>query len=86
MRFGGLISATTIVLPITSNLAFKGIKGNVFLPKGASKLSKDSVILAHQAICIDKNILEQKISDLTDTKIIMSVENELLFVFDISLL
>jgi len=67
-------------------LALKDIKGNVFLPKSFSKLSKDSVILVHQVICVDRNILEQKISNLLDTRIIMSVENELLFVFDINLL
>jgi len=75
--------STTIVLPITSNLSFKDIKGNVFLPKSISKLSKDSIILVHQAICIDRSILDEKVS-IMDKDIIWKVESELLFVFDIN--
>ena len=72
--------ATTIVLPVTSNLTFKDVQGNVFLPSGISKLSRDSVVLAHQIICVSKEILIEKVSDLTNKGIIKSIEEELLFV------
>ena len=72
--------ATTIVLPITSNLMFKDIQGNVFLPSNISKLSKDSIILAHQIICVSKEVLIEKVSNLTNSGVIKSIEEELLFV------
>ncbi|MDR0303475.1 MAG: type II toxin-antitoxin system PemK/MazF family toxin [Chitinispirillales bacterium] len=72
--------ATTIVLPITSNLTLKDIKGNVFLDKNISMLSKNSVILAHQIVCVDKNALLERVSCLTDRNITKLIEKELLFV------
>lgn len=48
---------TTIVIPLTTNLILAEAPGNVFLDKGESKLSKDSVILVSQISVIDKQRL-----------------------------
>ena len=55
---------TKVVIPITSNTINVELKGNVFLPKKESGLSKDSVALIHQIVVVDKIRLEEKISKL----------------------
>ncbi|MCL2844751.1 MAG: type II toxin-antitoxin system PemK/MazF family toxin [Chitinivibrionia bacterium] len=75
--------ATTVVLPITSNLAHKDIQGNVFLNKSVSKLSKDSVILAHQIACVDRAALIEKVSELTNKDLLKRIGNEMMFVLGI---
>ncbi len=55
---------TTVVVPLTSNTVHADEKGNVFLPKEISNLTKDSVALVHQIITVDKFRLEAKISKL----------------------
>ena len=52
---------TKVVVPLTSNTINADLRGNVFLPKNESGLSKDSVALIHQ-IVVDKFRLEEKIS------------------------
>ena len=52
---------TKVVVPLTSNTVNADLRGNVFLPKSESGLSKDSVALIHQ-IVVDKFRLEEKIS------------------------
>ena len=56
---------TTVVVPLTSNTVYADEKGNVFIPKAISKLSKDSVALVHQIITVDKFRLGEKISSLS---------------------
>lgn len=41
---------TKIVVPLTSNTINADQRGNVFLPKNESGLSKDSVALIHQIV------------------------------------
>ena len=55
---------TKVVVPLTSNTINADLRGNVFLPKKESGLSKDSVALIHQIIVVDKIRLEEKIAKL----------------------
>ena len=56
---------TTIVIPITTNCRLADYKGNVFLDKSQSKLSKDSVALCAQITTVDKQALLEKNSKLS---------------------
>lgn len=51
---------TKVVIPLTSNTINADLRGNVFLPKRESGLSKDSVALTHQIVVVDKFRLEEK--------------------------
>ena len=57
---------STIVIPITTNCRLADYKGNVFLKKSESKLSKDSVALCSQITTVDKQSLLEKNSRLTE--------------------
>ena len=57
---------TKVVVPLTSNTINADLRGNVFLPKNESGLSKDSVALIHQIVVVDKFRLEEKISKLKE--------------------
>ena len=56
---------TTIVIPVTTNCRLADYKGNVFLNKSESKLSKDSVALCAQITTVDKQALLEKNSKLS---------------------
>ena len=56
---------STIVIPITTNCRLADYKGNVFLNKSESKLSKDSVALCSQITTVDKQALLEKNSRLS---------------------
>ena len=55
---------STIVIPITTNCRLADYKGNVFLDKSESKLSKDSVALCAQITTVDKQTLLEKNSKI----------------------
>ena len=55
---------STIVIPITTNCRLADYKGNVFLDKSESKLSKDSVALCAQITTVDKQALFEKKSKI----------------------
>jgi len=55
---------TTLVIPLTSNTVYADYKGNVYIKKSESGLSKDSVALVHQLIVVDKFRLDEKIASL----------------------
>ena len=55
---------STIVIPITTNCRLADYKGNVFLDKSESKLSKDSVALCAQITTVDKQALLEKNSKI----------------------
>ena len=57
---------STIVIPITTNCRLADYKGNVFLNKSESKLSKDSVALCAQITTVDKQALLEKNSRLSE--------------------
>lgn len=56
--------ATVIVAVITSNLALAAAPGNVRLAKGASGLSKPSVVNVSQVLTIDRMLLAQRVAAL----------------------
>ena len=56
---------STVVIPITTNCRLADYKGNVFLNKSESKLSKDSVALCAQITTVDKQALLEKNSKLS---------------------
>lgn len=70
---------TKIVIPLTSNTINAKLKGNVFIPKSESKLSKDSVALVHQIVVVDKFRLEEKISKVSNS-ILKQIEAEIDYV------
>ena len=55
------------------------LRGNVFLPKNESGLSKDSVALIHQIVVVDKFRLEEKISKLPKN-LLLKIEEEIDYV------
>jgi mRNA interferase MazF len=61
--------ATTICVPLTSNLEWINAPGNVELDSNTTDLPKDSVANVSQIITIDKNMLVEKIGKLPRNKI-----------------
>ncbi len=70
---------TKVVIPLTSNTINADLKGNVFISKKESGLSKDSVALVHQIIVVDKMRLEDKLVKLPND-ILKRIENEIDYV------
>ena len=70
---------TKVVVPLTSNTINADLKGNVFISKKDSGLSKDSVALVHQLIVVDKMRLENKLVKLPKD-ILKKIEAEIDYV------
>ena len=70
---------TKVVVPLTANTVNADLRGNVFLPKNESGLSKDSVALIHQIVVVDKFRLEEKISKLPKN-LLLKIEDEIDYV------
>ena len=70
---------TKVVIPLTSNTINSTLRGNVFISKKDSGLSKDSVALVHQIIVVDKTRLETKLAKLPK-EILKKIENEIDYV------
>ena len=70
---------TTVVVPLTSNIANADLPGNVFITKKESKLTKDSVALAHQIVVVDKFRLGEPIS-IMPKHIMKQIENAIDYV------
>lgn len=68
-----------LVIPLTSNTVNAELRGNVFITKKDSGLSKDSVALVHQIVVVDKIRLEEKIARLPK-KILLKIEEEIDYV------
>ncbi|MBT4384951.1 type II toxin-antitoxin system PemK/MazF family toxin [Candidatus Peregrinibacteria bacterium] len=60
---------TVIIAPITGNLQAKNFMLTFFLPKGISKLPKDSVALLFQMRCIDKARLQKKCGKIPEASL-----------------
>lgn len=58
--------ATTIVVPLTSNLRLAAAPGNVLLAAQRTGLPKDSVVNVSQLITIDRGLLSDRVGHLTD--------------------
>jgi mRNA interferase MazF len=52
--------ATTIGVPLTSNLALVDAPGNVLVNRRASGLPKDSVANVSQIVTVDREVLERR--------------------------
>ena len=70
---------TKVVVPLTSNTINADLKGNVFISKKDSGLSKDSVALVHQIIFVDKMRLENKLVKFSK-EILKKIETEIDYV------
>ena len=70
---------TKVVVPLTSNTVNAELKGNVFIPKSESNLSKDSVALVHQIIVVDKMLFKEKLSQLPNS-VLKRIEDEIDYV------
>jgi mRNA interferase MazF len=57
---------TVIVLSLTSNLKYARLANNIYLSKDETGLSTDSVINITQLGTIDRTLLEQRISNVSE--------------------
>ena len=53
--------ATTVCVPLTSNLRWAGAPGNVLLSAKATGLPKDSVANVSQIIALDRSLLSERV-------------------------
>jgi mRNA interferase MazF len=57
--------ATTVVVPLTSNVRLASAPGNVLLPAQRTGLPKDSVANVSQIVTIDRTLLTERVGRLT---------------------
>jgi len=57
--------ATTVCVPLTSNLTWANAPGSVPLPGGATGLGRDSVANATQLVTIDRALLSERVGRLS---------------------
>lgn len=57
--------ATTVVIPLTSNLRLGAAPGNVVLSAERTRLPKDSVANVSQNLTIDRSLLTERVGRLT---------------------
>lgn len=50
--------ATVLIVPLTSNLSYRGFPGNVLIPATMSGLPNDSVANVSQILTVDRRFLE----------------------------
>jgi mRNA interferase MazF len=58
--------ATTVVVPLTSNLRWAAAPGNVLLPVEHTGLPKDSVANVSQVVAVDRTLLIERVGHLSD--------------------
>jgi len=61
--------ATVVCVPLTSNIRWAEVPGNVFLPSGATRLSLDSVANASQVVTLDRELLTERVGKLSAAKL-----------------
>lgn len=61
--------ATTVCVPLTSNLKLADAPGNVALPASITKLPKDSVANVSQMVAVDKAFLTERVARLPSAKL-----------------
>jgi mRNA interferase MazF len=66
--------ATTVVVPLTSNLRLAGAPGNVVLSAARTGLPKDSVANVSQIVSIDRSVLTDRVGRLSqgDLRLILA--------------
>ena len=68
--------STVMVVPLTTNLRRAGAIGNVALSKRDSGLSRESVALVCQVMCLDKEFFEEPVGHLS-AKLMRAVDSGL---------
>jgi mRNA interferase MazF len=58
--------ATTVVVPLTSNLRLAAAPGNVVLPASRTGLPKDSVANVSQVVSVDRSLLSDRVGRLSE--------------------
>lgn len=58
--------ATTVVVPLTSNLRWAAAPGNVLLVAERTGLPKDSVANVSQVVAVDRALLSERVGHLSD--------------------
>ena len=61
--------ATTICVPLTTNLKWADAPGNVALPAHVTNLPKDSVANVSQLVTLDKELLTERVGKLSRAKL-----------------
>lgn len=61
--------ATTICVPLTSNLKWSAAPGNVELSAKTTNLPKDSVANVSQIVTLDKDLLSERVGKLPPAKL-----------------
>jgi mRNA interferase MazF len=64
-RFNRSLLATTLVVPVTSNMRLAAMPGNVRLRKGEASLPRPSVINVSQVVTVDKSRLTERVGALS---------------------
>ncbi len=59
--------ATTVVVPLTSNLRLAAAPGNVVLPAARTGLPKDSVANVSQIVSVDRGLLSDRVGHLPES-------------------
>lgn len=65
---------TTLIIPLTTNVALADYSGNVFVPAVSSELPKDSVALCSQIMVVDKTRLKEKAGKISQALIDETVD------------
>jgi mRNA interferase MazF len=68
-RFNRSLIATTLVVPITSNLRLAAMPGNVRLRKYEAKLPRSSVVNVSQVVTVDKARLSDRLGSLAPARV-----------------
>lgn len=68
-RFNRSRIATTLVVPVTSNLKLAAMPGNVRLRKGEGNVPHPSVVNVSQIVTVDKTRLEQRLGLLAPRRV-----------------
>ena len=74
--------ATTMVVPLTSQVRYAEFEDNVFIPASASTLPKDCVALPFQLMTVNKQALEHPVGRIPES-VIRQVENGIVAVLGI---
>ncbi len=61
--------ATTVCVPLTSNLKWSDATGNVLLTARTTGLSKDSVANVSQIVALDRDVLTERVGKLSSKKL-----------------
>lgn len=74
--------ATTLAVPLSSNLNLAQAPGNVRLPRRVTGLARDSVANVSQVITVDKGFLTERVS-LLPAYLFAQIENGLRLILDL---